>query len=118
MPFKIAKRFDFSASHQLEGLPTEHQCARLHGHNYSVTMHLQAETVDEIGFVKDYGELSFVKEFIDRVLDHRHLNAVCGFNPTAENIAAWLFKNFRHDLPQLWAVEVKETEKTTAIYYE
>ncbi len=32
--FTITKEFHFSASHQLSHLPEDHQCARLHGHNY------------------------------------------------------------------------------------
>jgi 6-pyruvoyltetrahydropterin/6-carboxytetrahydropterin synthase len=34
--YTIAKRFAFSASHVIGGLPTDHPCARLHGHNYEV----------------------------------------------------------------------------------
>ncbi|HUM68046.1 MAG TPA: 6-carboxytetrahydropterin synthase, partial [Chloroflexota bacterium] len=36
--YTISKQFHFSASHQLNGLPLEHQCARLHGHNYEVEL--------------------------------------------------------------------------------
>lgn len=38
--FRITKEFHFSASHQLTGLPEDHQCARLHGHNYIVEVEL------------------------------------------------------------------------------
>ena len=54
MMFRITKEFHFSASHQLKGLPAEHQCARLHGHNYVVEVELSAETLNEHGFVRDY----------------------------------------------------------------
>lgn len=114
--FKISKRFDFCASHQLKGLPEDHQCARLHGHNYSVTVHLESPVLDQIGFVRDYGELDLVKKVIDVKLEHRHLNDVFDFNPTAENIAKWFFEKLKHDIPELVAVSVKETDKTEAIY--
>ena len=55
--YMIRKKFDFSASHQLLGLPAEHQCARLHGHNYIVEVVLQAEQLNQVSFVVDYGEL-------------------------------------------------------------
>jgi 6-pyruvoyltetrahydropterin/6-carboxytetrahydropterin synthase len=116
--FKISKRFDFCASHQLKGLPEEHQCSRLHGHNYSVTVHLKARDINEIGFVRDYGELDEVKELIDKKLEHRHLNEVLGFNPTAENIAWWLYKVTKDMFSEVYAVSVKETDKTEAIYEE
>jgi 6-pyruvoyltetrahydropterin/6-carboxytetrahydropterin synthase len=114
--YKINKQFAFSASHILEGLPCEHPCARLHGHNYVVTFHLRSRELNEVGFVIDYRSLDFVKEYIDARLDHRHLNDVFDFNPSAENIAKHLFELFKEKLPQLYAVEVSETPKTSAIY--
>lgn len=114
--YKISKQYSFSASHILEGLPAEHPCTRLHGHNYVVTVHLKSESLDERGFVKDYRELDLVKEYIDNNLDHRHLNEVFDFNPTAENIAKKLYELFVKDIPQIYAVEISETPKTTAIY--
>lgn len=114
--YKISKQFSFSASHILEGLPSDHPCSRLHGHNYVITIHLRSNVLNETGFVKDYRELSFVKQYIDDKLDHRHLNDVLDVNPTAENIAKKLFDIFIEQIPQLYAVEVSETPKTTAIY--
>lgn len=87
--FRISKRFDFSASHILAGLPEGHQCGRMHGHNYTFEVELESLTLDPTGFVLDYGELKPVKEFIDLNLDHRHLNDVVDFQPSAENIAQW-----------------------------
>jgi 6-pyruvoyltetrahydropterin/6-carboxytetrahydropterin synthase len=114
--YKISKQFAFSASHILEGLPDEHPCARLHGHNYVVTLHLRAKRLNETGFVIDYHDLDFVKEYINLHIDHRHLNDVFGFNPSAENIAKHLFDLFKEKFPLLYAVEVSETPKTSAVY--
>lgn len=114
--YKISKQFAFSASHILEGLSEDHPCARLHGHNYIVTVHLRAEQLDDTGFIKDYRELSTVKDYLDNTLDHRHLNDVFSFNPTAENMAKHLYDIFKTSIPELWAVEVCETPKTSAIY--
>jgi 6-pyruvoyltetrahydropterin/6-carboxytetrahydropterin synthase len=114
--YKISKQFAFSASHILEGLSADHPCARLHGHNYIVTVHLKAGQLDDTGFIKDYRELSIVKDYLDNTLDHRHLNDVFSFNPTAENMAKHLYDIFKESIPELWAVEVCETPKTSAIY--
>lgn len=114
--YKISKQFSFSASHILDGLPPEHPCSRLHGHNYVITVHLKSEQLNTVGFVKDYRELDSVKRYIDEQLDHRHLNDIFPFNPTAENIAKYLYDVFRKDIPEIYAVEVSETPKTTAIY--
>lgn len=72
--------------------------------------------LDDTGFLKDYRELEFVKTWIDDNLDHRHLNDVLQFNPTAELIAQYLFIEFSEKLPQIVAVTVKETSKTSATY--
>lgn len=88
--FTIAKRFEFSASHVLAGLADDHPCARLHGHNYIVEVELRGDTVDGRGFVLDYGELAPFKRWIDDTLDHRHINDVVEWNPTAEHLAVWL----------------------------
>jgi len=114
--YKISKQFAFSASHILEGLPADHPCTRLHGHNYIVKVHLKSESLNDTGFVKDYRELDELKDYIDADLDHRHLNDVFDFNPTAENIAKYLYDLFKKNIPELYAVEISETPKTSAIY--
>lgn len=114
--YKISKQFAFSASHILEGLPENHPCSRLHGHNYIITLHLKSAALNAAGFVRDYRELDKIKKYIDDTLDHRHLNDILPFNPTAENMAKYLFDLFKADIPELYAVEVSETPKTTAIY--
>lgn len=115
--YKISKEFAFSAAHSLFGLPEEHPCSRLHGHNYVVTVHLKADKLNPQGFVRDYNKLSFVKDYIDKNLDHRNLNDIMApLNSSAENIAKMLFEAFKPKLPELYAVEVSETPKTSAIY--
>lgn len=132
--FTISKRFEFSASHVLDGLPDDHPCSRLHGHNYAVEVELSCDDdmLAPIGFVFDYRSLEPVKRWLDDTLDHRHLNEVVHFNPTAEHLATWLFGRVCDllDLPDrttaldtlgqlavhVSAVRVFETPKTCAEY--
>ena len=114
--YRISKEFHFSASHVLHGLAPNHPCSRVHGHNYIVIVELSSEKVNEVGMIVDYRELEPIKTFIDTMLDHRHLNDVLGFNPTAENMAEYLFNLFERDFPQISAISVKETDKTIARY--
>ncbi len=115
--FIISKEFAFSASHQLSELPETHQCARLHGHNYLVVVELSAETLNETGFVRDYGELAPLKQHIDDTMDHRHLNDVFGHNSvTAEFLAQTLYEWCAARWPETSAVKVSETPKTWATY--
>ena len=112
MKFSITKEFTFSASHILLGLAAGHQCGRLHGHNYTVTLELTGP-LNEDGMVMDYGDLSDFDEWVKDTLDHRHLNDGMVSNPTAENLAHYIMSNAPLD-DLVVAVTVCETPKTTA----
>jgi 6-pyruvoyltetrahydropterin/6-carboxytetrahydropterin synthase len=118
MRWQISKQFAFSASHQLSGLHPDHPCGRLHGHNYVVEVRLSADTLDTTGFVLDYGALAPFSEWIDRTLDHRHLNDVFNVQPSAENLAWLLAGQVEALIPARpgvqVAVGVSETPKTWA----
>lgn len=121
MKSTISKDFEFSASHRLEGLPDEHQCSRLHGHNYILRVIITGE-VRSPGFVVDYGELKWVKGWIDGTFDHRHLNDLLDFNPTAENMSQFfaegiygrLVDEMGYDNIDSISVSLSETPKTWA----
>lgn len=115
--FRISKEFHFSASHQLKGLPEDHPCARLHGHNYIVVVELESEALNHVGFVRDYRELGQLKSYIDDELDHRHLNDVLGDDQvTAELMAKHLYDWCKAKWPETSAVRISETPKTWAEY--
>ncbi|MAE51326.1 MAG: 6-carboxytetrahydropterin synthase QueD [Micavibrio sp.] len=113
----IKKEFSFSASHLIHGLPDTHPCSRLHGHNYRVEVVLGSDTLDSVGFVRDYRELGAFKDYLDQNLDHRHLNDVLGDeNVTAERMAKLFYDWCRSRWPEVCAVRVSETPKTWAEY--
>lgn len=115
--YSIYKEFNFSASHTLNGLEEGHPCMRLHGHNYKVFFHFKGE-LNANGFIIDYRQLQPIKEYLDTVLDHSHLNDILKIQPSAENIAFFLYSKFKNQFEQLYRVDVKETEKTMASYVE
>ena len=115
--YRIRKSFQFSASHQLQGLPEDHPCTRLHGHNYEVIVELASETLNKTGFVRDYRDLAAFKRYIDDHIDHRHLNEVLGDdNTTAERLAKHFYEWCHERWPETCAVAVSETPKTWAEY--
>ena len=115
--YTIAKRFAFSASHIIGGLPADHPCARLHGHNYEVEVILQSPALDAVGFVLDFHELSALRDFINGTLDHKHLNDVLGHDRTrCEVISRWLHDWCKARWPEVVAVRVSETPRTFAEY--
>jgi 6-pyruvoyltetrahydropterin/6-carboxytetrahydropterin synthase len=115
--YRITKEFHFSASHQLKALPADHQCARLHGHNYIVEVELSSVELNEHGFVRDYHELASLKDYIDASFDHRHLNEVLDHDQvTAECLAKHFYDWCKARLAETTAVRVSETAKTWAEY--
>ena len=115
----ISKEFHFSASHVLHELAEGHPCSRMHGHNYIVVIELSAppDQLSKAGFVRDFRELDVVKSWIDEEIDHRHLNDVlAGLNPSAEQIAQWIYGHWKEKFPELTAVRVSETPRTWAEY--
>lgn len=129
MPYTICKEFSFSAAHQLVYLShkyPDHQCARPHGHNYVIRVWIQSESLNEDGFVEDYGNLSWFKDLIDSKYDHRDLNDVMkspsGHLTTAESLARHFYDIVKHhyfDRPGFRiGVDVEETPKTKATYYD
>ncbi len=115
--YTITKEFNFSASHQLVGLAEGHPCARLHGHNYTVMVELQAAALNNTGFVRDYRELAEFKNYLENEIDHRHLNDLFGDAfVTAEHLAYRFYSWCRDRWPEVSALKVSETPKTWAEY--
>ena len=107
---KISQAFKFEAAHRLPNVPDTHRCRRLHGHSYRVEVQLDGPVDAHTGFVVDFFDVE--KGFADIMgaLDHRCLNDVAGLeNPTAENIAVWIWDRLQPGLRQLSAVRVYET---------
>lgn len=110
----ISKDFTFSAGHQLRGLRSDHPCARVHGHNYVVRVELSG-SLDDVGFVVDYGDLMPIEDYIYEQFDHQMLNDRVGFNPTAELLALHLQAYTQAAFPGCdVAVGVSETPRTWA----
>lgn len=113
----ISKEFHFSAAHILTGLEAGHPCGRDHGHNYILRFFLKGKP-NGVGFVRDYNDLKAIGRWIDSQLDHRKLNDVFHFNPTVELMSEWIFKHWKPQFPELFAVEMSETPKTNCRYEE
>ncbi len=117
--FTIGKIFDFEGGHRLPGLPPEHKCSRQHGHSYEVEVILTAPSLEEPGFVTDFGALAPFKKFVGTELDHHNLHEILPFEPTSERLAqflaGWFIQNIQPAIPGcLVAVRVRETGRSWA----
>ena len=114
---KISQAFSFEAAHLLPNVAKGHRCRRLHGHSYRVELLLEGPVDPATGFVADFFAIEAAfKPLLER-LDHRYLNDVEGLeNPTAENIAIWIWERVKTALLQLASVIVFETQDCWAEY--
>ena len=54
---------------------------------------------------------------IMEILDHKYLNDIEDLNnPTSENICIWIWKKLKPSLPNIYEIEIKETDSTGCIY--
>ncbi|ABS05845.1 6-carboxytetrahydropterin synthase QueD [Kineococcus radiotolerans] len=114
---EIFREFTFEAAHRLPHVPAGHKCARLHGHSYRVSVHVNGLPDPLLGWVMDFGDLKkLVAPVIER-LDHYYLNEVEGLdNPTSEVLARWMWQQLSPTLALLSAVTVRETCTSGATY--
>lgn len=114
---KITQVFTFESAHHLPRVPPTHRCHNLHGHSYRVELQLEGPVDPESGFVADFFDIETAFEPLRLQLDHHCLNDVEGLeNPTAENIAIWIWNRMKALLPQLTRVVVHETSVCWADY--
>ena len=114
---------DFAAAHSLRDYPGP--CRNIHGHNWKVEVTLQARELDEMGLAMDFRDIRKETEALLDQLDHAYLNEHPPFhtlNPTAENIARYLFeqlsKRLDGDRVRVVRVTVWETERACASFFD
>lgn len=113
----IFKIFTIEAAHRLPNVPEGHKCARLHGHSFRVEIHVSGEVDAQAGWVMDFADLKRVFWPLYEQLDHHYLNEIPGLeNPTSENLARWIWRHLKPELPLLSKVVVYETCTSGAVF--
>ena len=113
----------FSSAHNLREY--EGACERLHGHNWRVELHMEAEELDKRGLAIDFKDLKREAGKVVEELDHRYLNETVPFdklNPSAENIAKYIFDKLKASLDngnvRVSLVRVWESDQAAAAYHD
>ena len=113
----------FCSAHALRNHPGD--CRRLHGHNWKVETEVEAKVLDDIGTAIDFKAIKAATRQLADSLDHRFLNDIEPFdriNPTAENLAAWFYRQLSATLNSaqvnVAAVTLWETDNACVRYSE
>ena len=114
---------DFAAAHSLRDYAGE--CSRLHGHNWKLEVEVAASALDAAGMGVDFKAIKTAAKAAIAELDHQYLNELAPFdiiNPTAENIAAHLYRELsallNTEVIRVFAVTLWETERASVRYCE
>lgn len=111
MKYCIVVEDDFSSAHALRGY--KGKCENLHGHNWKVKVSVAGKKLDKLGMLMDFDDLKKDIMIILAGLDHKDLNKISPFdkiNPTAENIAAYIFKAVEADIKKKGIKNVRVNE--------
>ncbi len=119
--YEVTVETGFSAAHRLKNY--RGKCENLHGHNWKVTITVQAARLDPAGLAMDFTELKAHAGVIMEHFDHKDLSELPEFseqNPTTENIARIIFENMEKKLEGqaavIYEVSVAESETSRASY--
>jgi len=121
--FEIRVEKTIACAHQLFGY--NGPCEKLHGHNYRVEVALRGTELDEFGMLEDFTVVKLAFNAILDELDHEYLNdlpAFKGLSPSAENIAAYVYREMKSrgkfQRGKVHQVSVWETPTQVAVYSE
>ena len=124
--YSIAVQRVFAAAHAIR-LP-DGSLEPLHGHNWQATVHVTADTLDQIETVMDFHDLEAAIDAVIEPAVNGNLNTISPFsdgrgglavNPTAERVAWWIATNVSKRLPahaRVLCVELTEAPGCSATY--
>ncbi len=125
--FTLSIKISFSAAHSLRGYPGK--CVNIHGHTFTAECMVRGSKLDSQGMVIDFHTLEDMVEKITDEFDHRLINehpsfTEEGLNPTAENLAFYIYKKLEEVLKDynqtisVHEVRVWESDDAYASYRE
>lgn len=111
---RLDVEFRFAAAHRLPRY--DGPCNRVHGHNYTFFVGVEGAVDPRSGMIADFGDVkAIVKEQVLSRVDHRDLNDLLA-NPTAENIARFIYEALEGKLPGLCEVRLYEIPDSCVTY--
>lgn len=122
MKYKLSVVKSFASAHCLREY--KGKCENMHGHNWKVRAAFCGSELDKTGMLIDFTDVKAHLDAIMLYLDHKFLNETPPFdeiNPTAENIAFYIFKELKKvetETAKVCEIEVWESETSSATVSE
>ena len=113
----VYKKFNIESARSIPNLPKTHPCHHIHGHSFKIIISVKGPINKQNGFVTDFQDIDDAFSSFKKELDHSYLNDIEGLqNPTSENICIWIWDKIQSSLPNIYKIEIKETDSTGCIY--
>ena len=107
--YRIWKDFTLDSAVQLKRAPPGTPAAAVHGHTYTLRLHLHAPLDTVMGWTLDFGDVKALFNPIFKALDHHPLFELDGLaDGDTATLAAWVLAQAQVSLPQLARVDIYE----------
>jgi 6-pyruvoyltetrahydropterin/6-carboxytetrahydropterin synthase len=108
--YRIWKEMTLDSSLTLRFAPEKDRRRRIHGHTYTLRLHLNAPLDTVMGWTVDFGDVKELFAPIFKRIDHQPLHELPGLEqPDAASIARWLRRETSDLLPQVDRIDLYET---------
>jgi 6-pyruvoyltetrahydropterin/6-carboxytetrahydropterin synthase len=114
--YRIWKEFTLDSAVRLRHAPEGSALRRIHGHTYTLRLHLSAPLDALMGWTVDFGDVKDLFTPLFKALDHQPLHEIAGLDDAdTGSLARWILTQARVQLPQLDRVDLFETRGCGAI---
>ena len=114
--YRIWKELTLDSAIRLKSAPAGSPLAAIHGHTYTLRLHLSAELDAVMGWTVDYGDVKTRFDPIFKAIDHRPLYEIADLpDGDTASLSAWVLAKGRDVLPQLDRVDMYETRGSGSI---
>lgn len=117
--YRIWKEFTLDSAVRLICAPNSSPRHRLHGHTYTLRLHLNAPLDVVMGWTVDFGDVKEIFNPIFKSIDHHPLNGLPELiDGDAASLAQWILAQAKRHLPPLYRIDFHETPGTGCLVAE
>jgi 6-pyruvoyltetrahydropterin/6-carboxytetrahydropterin synthase len=114
--YRIWKELTLDSALRLTGAPAGDPRRRIHGHTYTLRLHLHAPLDEVMGWTIDFGDVKEIFTPVFRRIDHQPLYELPGVaDNDCASLARWIKEESYRSLPQLDRIDLYETRGCGAI---
>lgn len=114
--YRIWKDFTLDSAVRVARAPEGSGLRAIHGHTFTLRLHLSAPLDDVLGWTLDFGDVKTLFDPIFAAIDHRPLYELPGLaDADTHSLASWIDRQARMRLPQIVRTDLYETAGCGAI---